>query len=116
MAASRVVVMPRTWHKIVGCPLHHEGCLAQREEEILGAKKPSVVVSLTFRGPSTNVAQIACARHLETAHGRSLQTALLIATNQEVDVDNDASTDSGDESCRRMRASANDGETSSVGP
>ena len=92
--------------KIVGCPLRREGCLAQREEEILGVELACVDVSLTFRGPCTGSAQIACARHLATAHGRSLQEALLTATSLKVEEDEVASTDSGDDSCRRIRPSA----------
>ena len=39
------------------CPLRHEGCLGQGEEEIIGLSARSAVVSLTFRGPSTDGAQ-----------------------------------------------------------
>ena len=64
-------------------------------------------VFLTFRGPSEEAAQLACARHLEACHGKDLTLALAIAANQAVFAHNDdASTDSGDDSCQLIKASS----------
>ena len=70
-------------------------------------KRRCVRVFLTFRGPSEEAAQLACAQHLEACHGKDLTLALAIAANQAVFAHNDdASTDSGHDSCQLIKASS----------
>ena len=91
---------PKQWHHIVGCPLRFEGCLPP---SALGTKRKFVIMNLTFRARSEEAVQFALAQHLEACHNRDFALALTIARNQVVEVCNDDSSSSGDESCKRIK-------------